>query len=500
MKIKILTSLFFLLLSLSVKSQIAFTKEVISSTGGFPYVIDSGQLSNDLIGGEYYNDIVVGTDGGSTVEYYKNLDASPMRFDSGTALSYGTGAELSCVDGIHIADINNDDLNDVIATGYCNDRLVWFENNGDGTFADSVLITTTSTLNGPGTVTSANLDNDVNGYQDLVVVIYGPDDNTDSVIFLIGDGTGGFTSEGFIVPETAGIGPSDIDLKDFDGDGDIDAVVSFADSGDVYVYDNNLAAPGGTVSFTEYSNVVDGTNGYVFSVTFGDVNNDTQLDVVVVDNSPGANPRVAWYAPTFSPSTPTNPADDTTFTENIVATANDRPARAIIANINNDMTGYNDIVISNANTAPFDITWRRGNNMAPPNEFDTEETVDATQASVYGITINDFDNDGFLDIGSISALTNQVSWFLNDGNTLSSEDNLILTENISIYPNPATNQLNFRGNFNSDLEVSVYDVLGKRIINKTVKYGQSLDVSKLNNGLYIIKFEGYDNTYKFVKN
>ena len=497
MKTTLLTFLSFICLSFSINAQIAFTKNVISSTTGTgPYVIDSGQLSNDLIGGEYYNDIVIGTDGGNTVEYYKNLGGS---FDTGTTLIYAVGAELTNVNGVHIADLNDDNLNDIIATGYSNNRLVWFENKGDGTFEDSVLITTTSGLIGAGTVTSANLDNDANGYVDLAVVVYDNGGNTDSVIYLIGDGLGGFTSEGFIVPETAGLGPTDVDLADFDNDGDIDAVVSFGDTGDVFIYDNDLI-PGGTVGFNVYDNVVDGANGYVFSVTFGDVNNDMQLDVIVADLFPGANPRVAWWEPTFSPVTPTDPTD-TTFSEHVVVTGSSQPARALVANINNDVNNYNDIVISNGPTGGAnDITWARGNGMAPPNEFDTEEAVEVSGSTqgAYSITINDFNNDNILDIATISYLTTSVSWYLNDGNTLSVVDDLI-TDNISIYPNPTTNILNFNGTFTSDLIVSVYDVLGKRVINSNVKFGQPLNVSKLNNGVYIIKFEGYDNTYKFVK-
>lgn len=499
MKTTLLTFLSFSLLSFTVQSQIGFTKTDISNTTGTgPYVIDSGQLSNDEIGGEYYNDIVIGTDGGNTVEYYKNLGGS-FATDAGITLDYGVGAELTCINGVHIADLNEDNLNDIIATGYCNNRVVWFENKGDGTFEASVLISTISGLIGPGTVKSANLDNDTNGYIDLAIVVYDGVGDTDSVVFLIGDGTGGFTAEGFIVPETAGIGPTDVDLGDFDGDGDIDAVVSFGDSSEVKIYDNELASPGGIVSFSEYNNVVDDTNNYIFSVTFGDVNNDSQLDVIIADLfAASGNPNVAWYEATF-PGAP-DPDTEATFTEHFVTTTSTEAARALVVNLNNDVNPFNDIVISNGPSGGInDITWKRGNGMVPPNEFDEEEAVEVggSTAAAYDITINDFNNDTYLDIASISYLTASVSWHLNDGNTLSIDEQFI--EPISIYPNPVTTQLNFIGSFNSDLEVSVYDVLGKRIINKTIKLGESLDVSKLNNGLYIIKFVGYNNTYKFVK-
>ncbi|WP_055444662.1 T9SS type A sorting domain-containing protein [Lacinutrix himadriensis] len=113
------------------------------------------------------------------------------------------------------------------------------------------------------------------------------------------------------------------------------------------------------------------------------------------------------------------------------------------------------------------------------------------------MTINDFDNDGDLDFATVSYYQNDLNWFENKLITLDVEENTI--QEITMYPNPTTNSLHFKGNIAGDLNVSVYNVLGKRVINNVVKLGQSLDVSKLTNGVYIIKFNDYNTTYKFVK-
>ena len=112
------------------------------------------------------------------------------------------------------------------------------------------------------------------------------------------------------------------------------------------------------------------------------------------------------------------------------------------------------------------------------------------------MTIDDFNNDGYLDIASISYQNDDLNWFSNDF-LLGIDDNTI--NEISIYPNPTKNKLNFKGNFSESLDVSVYDILGKNILQNTVDLNTSLDVSKLHSGLYIIKFKGYSETYKFVK-
>ena len=81
--------------------------------------------------------------------------------------------------------------------------------------------------------------------------------------------------------------------------------------------------------------------------------------------------------------------------------------------------------------------------------------------------------------------------------TASVQDNT--TKKFTIYPNPVKDKLNFKGQFIEPLNVSIYDTLGKKIFNKTVEVNSDLDVSNLQSGFYIIKFEGFNDTYKFVK-
>ena len=59
--------------------------------------------------------------------------------------------------------------------------------------------------------------------------------------------------------------------------------------------------------------------------------------------------------------------------------------------------------------------------------------------------------------------------------------------------------LNFKGLPNDSFKISVYDVLGKNVLNATLEGNNSLDVSKLNSGIYILKFDDYKTNFKFVK-
>jgi hypothetical protein len=475
MKRKLLTCLSILSISAIGFAQTTFeAKSTIDpSTGANPFAIDSGLLDNDA-----YADIVIGTDGGNTVEWYKNLGNGT--FDSPITL-VATGADaLLYVEGVHIADVNGDGNNDILATSYGNSNLVWFANNGDGTFANAVTIGT-SLISGAGVVITGYID--AGTTLDVAVLAYGSSD----VFWFSNDGSGNFTGP-FSIASVAGTGPGAIDLADYDGDGDLDAVIANSDAGTIEIYDNNLLPSGaGTVSFTKYMNTVSSGNGYLFDIEFVDVNDDGTLDILKSDNSPsGGAANIAYYTKDTSGTA-------TTFTETTITTSITKTSLATVADFDND--AKNDLIVtSDRATQPQDVIWFESNDSGG---FSSEIPLDNTQSTIFGMTINDFDNDGDLDFATISYYQNDLNWFENELITLDVEENTI--QEITMYPNPTTNNLHFKSNIAEDLKVSVYNVLGKRVIDTTVEFGQSLNVSKLNNGVYIIKFKDYNTTYKFVK-
>ena len=58
--------------------------------------------------------------------------------------------------------------------------------------------------------------------------------------------------------------------------------------------------------------------------------------------------------------------------------------------------------------------------------------------------------------------------------------------------------MNFKG-LSENIDVSVYDIVGKNVLNKNLDANESLDVSKLQSGIYILKFKDYNSTLKFIK-
>ena len=87
------------------------------------------------------------------------------------------------------------------------------------------------------------------------------------------------------------------------------------------------------------------------------------------------------------------------------------------------------------------------------------------------------------------------------GTFLATETPEIPSFEFSIYPNPVSNTINVKGeNVNKISQLQIYDIAGKLILEqeKPFRYINSLDVSQLAPGVYIIKLDGVSS--KFIKN
>ena len=251
------------------------TPEMTPATGANPWFIDSGNLDGLA---DDYPDIVVGTTFGNTVEIYMNDEDGTFAAPIVKSLSY--------VYGIRIADLNGDDYNDIIASsasGVGVGKLVWYENNGDGTFADEQIIA--SGLDDPGNIAVGKID--AGDTIDIAIVVYGYGVDTDRVIWFASDGLP--WTEQDIIPITAGLGPGDLDLGDVDKDGDLDVVVANLDASSVKLYYNNWN-PGVDDDPVSFNESVGGDiastsaiNFNKFDISFADINDDTHLDILMVD-------------------------------------------------------------------------------------------------------------------------------------------------------------------------------------------------------------------------
>ncbi len=78
------------------------------------------------------------------------------------------------------------------------------------------------------------------------------------------------------------------------------------------------------------------------------------------------------------------------------------------------------------------------------------------------------------------------------------EDNV--KNNFVLYPNPASNVLNIKGDFDSNESITIYNMLGQTIYTKRLTSNdESIDIASLAKGIYNVYFNTAKVSYKFIK-
>ncbi|NMH26584.1 T9SS type A sorting domain-containing protein [Flavobacterium silvaticum] len=71
------------------------------------------------------------------------------------------------------------------------------------------------------------------------------------------------------------------------------------------------------------------------------------------------------------------------------------------------------------------------------------------------------------------------------------------TDNLVLYPNPASESIRIKSDTSTELKTSIYSLTGQRILQGVFQSGQDIDVSALSAGLYLVQVNGV--TIKFSK-
>ncbi|MGH7726305.1 MAG: FG-GAP-like repeat-containing protein [Candidatus Eiseniibacteriota bacterium] len=148
--------------------------------------------------------------------------------DFAPAVTYTVGGNP---EGAALLDFNDDGFLDLAVTSDQPNKIEFFANQGNGTFAAPFALLTGNET-GPEGLAPADFNSD--GHVDLAVALFG----TDQVQLVFGDGSGHFSLGGTIA---VGDEPSMIVAADFDADGWIDVAVNNRVSGDMSVLLNDGA-------------------------------------------------------------------------------------------------------------------------------------------------------------------------------------------------------------------------------------------------------------------
>lgn len=437
-------------------SQITFT-EVLPS----PFTtITGGAVAFADIDGDNDQDVLLsGSNNGTrTTKLYSN-DGSGIYTEV-----VGTPFIPLQTSAIAFADIDGDGDQDVLVNGLASGGVPsakLYTNDGTGIFTEVPSVPFPNFYNGG--MAFADVDGD--GDQDLMV-----SGNVTPILKLyLNDGAGTFS----LSPNGTftGIYFGSMKFADVDGDADLDFVVTG-------LYNNVLQARLYTNDGSGIFTLVAGTpfvGVYRSSIDFADIDGDNDQDLLITGNSSGSG----TYASRIYINDGTG-----AFSEAANQPFPDVEDSAVaFADVDND--GDPDVMITGDRAGGADdanLYENDGNgnfNLVTGTPF-----VGVTNSA---IAFGDIDGDSYLDLLITGNAGSPSSARLYRNGSALGIVNSQVEKQISFYPNPANTTINFLG-ISEQANVQVFDLTGKKLMNsKMDSSSNSLDVSQLSQGIYMVQ-------------
>lgn len=363
--------------------------------------------------------------------------------------------------GFDIGDFNDDGFTDIFIASYGINspyyNTVWL-NNGDATFTPTYQ---QLGFRSSGNVTVADFDGD--GDLDAVVGNSGNFDREN--ILWLNDGNGFFSQGNQLIGNNRTFA---IESTDIDNDGDIDLICANAESNKIWKND-------GLGFFTETQSFENISTG---SIAIADIDNDGDTDLVFSNYGAicklyknDGNGIFNYYS--TLPYNAINTAVNIKFTDF-------------------DSDGDQDMVAGLSNSGSSnEILMNDGNGNFTQNFIFLD-------SDTWDVSIGDIDNDNDTDVFFLNS-NNQNSEFWRNDSSLNLPENKL--EEAVLYPIP------FSDNLSVDLKVAydkfsirIYDLTGKTIYNKKISNKRFININSIETrGTYILEIKTHDNVSKTFK-
>ncbi|MBD3410630.1 MAG: hypothetical protein GF419_10555, partial [Ignavibacteriales bacterium] len=138
-----------------------------------------------------------------------------------------TNADLAY--SVYAADLDGDGDYDVLSASGNDDKVAWYENDGSGNFGAQQIVSDAADI--ATSVYAADLDGD--GDQDVLSASW----NDNTIACYVNDGSGNFGAQQVIT--TSALGAQSVHAADFDGDGDQDVLSASSGDDKIAWYENN---------------------------------------------------------------------------------------------------------------------------------------------------------------------------------------------------------------------------------------------------------------------
>jgi len=285
-----------------------------------------------------------------------------------------TGADYAY--SVYAEDVDGDGDMDMLSASYNDDKIAWYENDGNENFTAHAI---TTSADGASSVYAVDVDGD--GDMDVLSA----SEYDDKIAWYENDGNESFTPHTITTNADAA---GSINAVDVDGDGDMDVLSASYDDDKIAWYENN-----GSQSFTSHT-ITTSADG-AWSIYAVDVDGDGDMDVLsasIIDN------KIAWYENNGSQN----------FTSHTITTECD-DAWSVYAI---DVDGDGDMDVLSASYDDFEIAWYENNG----SQIFTPHTITTRADHARSVFAVDVDGDGDIDVLSASDYRDKIEWYENDGN------------------------------------------------------------------------------------
>ncbi len=310
---------------------------------------------------------------------------------------------VSSPDGVAVADIDGDGWSDIVASGLnvggAIDKVLWYRNNGDGTFASvQYLVTSNVTTNFFTNVAVGDLNLD--GRPDVVYSLgseirWTPNLGGSNPVAQFGYVTGNETANQSVV--TGGVATSTrVAIADMNGDGRPDVLYLSANPNAAVGWVPNLVGGFGSKV------VVSTAGGDPTSVQGVDLDQDGLRDLLVTSSPDNT---VAWFR---------NLGGGSFGSRQIISNAVSFARSAAMGDINGD--GLVDVVAGGTPNATTTVRWFAQNAIGVSPRFSSVAN-DVTQlaSGCSSVLLRDVDSDGRLDVVAVGPTAGTVFWCENLG-------------------------------------------------------------------------------------
>lgn len=339
------------------------------NTGSDEYYTISSSLTP---GNTYYWGVKIKDDNDSTNSVTHSLTV--LNTNHGGSLTNGTSVSSNAdgATGVYAADLDNDGDNDLVSSSENDDKIAWYENDGNENFTSHVI---TTSADGAQDIYAADIDND----GDMDIISASANDN--KIAWFKNNGTNSFTSH---VISTSDQGAKAVHAADLNNDGYMD-IISAPMNDTIKWYKNN-----GTQSFT--SHIITASVDSAQSVFAADINNDGYTDVVTASSS---DDKIAWHE---------NDGNGN-FTSHTITTLADGASSVFSLDIDKD----NDMDVLSASAYDHKIAWYENDG----SENFASHSICDTAIGANSVYAADLDADNDFDI--YSTANDQLIWYENNG-------------------------------------------------------------------------------------